>query len=160
MLRFALSLFLLPLFLRAQEKSFPLEDVKITGSQVPAAVVLEIGGLRLGADVDKARIEEACQKLGQSGIFETVSYHYESGPKHGYVVTLERTDPTKMVDAALDIPGVDENAVWTWITSQFPKFQHCVPQSDEAQQYLVGMLERKLADTCTASTWSLEWNRT
>jgi outer membrane protein assembly factor BamA len=142
--RFAICLLLLPVCLLAQEKSFPLEDVKISGSQVPAAVVLEIGGLKLGDPINKAGIEEACQKLGQSGIFEAVSYHYEAGPKHGYVVTLELGDPRRMVDAAIDIPGADETGLWTWIASQFPKFQHRVPQSDEAQQYLAGMLERKL----------------
>jgi len=130
--------------LSAREDSFPLENVKISGSQVPTAVVLEIGGLKLGAGINKAGIEEACNKLGQSGIFESVGYHYEPGPKHGYVVTLELTDPRKMVDAAFDIPGVDENALWTWITAQFPKFQHRVPQSDEAQRYLANMLEKKL----------------
>jgi outer membrane protein assembly factor BamA len=144
MLRAALCLLWVPIFLPAQEKSFPLEDVKISGSQVPTAVVLEIGGLKLGAGINKAGIEEACQKLGQSGIFEAVGYHYESGPQNGYVVTLELTDPRKLVDAAIDVPAVDENALWTWIASQFPKFQHRVPQSEEAQQYLAGMLEKKL----------------
>jgi outer membrane protein assembly factor BamA len=137
----------MPIFLSGQEKSFPLEDVKISGSQVPTSVVLEIGGLKLGAGINKAGIEEACQKLGQSGIFEAVSYHYESGPKHGYLVTLELADPHKMVDAAIDVPGADENALWTWIASQFPKFQHRVPQSDEAQQYLAGAIEKKLGGT-------------
>ena len=144
MLRAVLCLLWVPIFLSAPEKSFPLEGVKISGSQVPTAVVLEIGGLKLGADINKAGIEEACQKLGQSGIFEAVSYHYESGPKHGYVTTLELADPRKMVDAAIDVPMADENALWTWIASQFPKFQHRVPQSEEAQQYLAGMIEKKL----------------
>ena len=62
------------------------------------AVVLEIGGMKLDANINKAGLEEACNKLGRSGIFETVGYHYEPGPKHGYVVTLELADPRKMVD--------------------------------------------------------------
>ena len=114
---------------------------------MPAAVVLQIGGLKLGVDINKTGIEDACQKLGQSGIFETVSYRYESGPKHGYIVTLELTDPRKMVDAVIDVPGVDENGLWVWIASQFPSFKHRVPQSDEAQQYLSGMMEKKLGAT-------------
>src|ERR1700685_2678656 len=99
--RSALCLLLMPIFLSAQETSIPLENVKISGSQVPMAVVLEIGGMKLDANINKAGLEEACNKLGRSGIFETLGYHYEPGPKHGYVVTLELADPRKMVDAAI-----------------------------------------------------------
>jgi len=127
-----------------QDSAFPLEAVKISGSQVSAAVVMEMSGLKLGENVNKANIEEACRKLGQSGIFEGVSYKYQPGPKHGYVVTLELADPHKLSPAAFDIPGADEKALWTWISGQFPEFQHRVPESDDAQQYLAGMLERKL----------------
>jgi outer membrane protein insertion porin family len=128
----------------AQNNSYPLEDVKISGSQVAPSVVMEIGGLKLGQSLNKAGIEDACQKLGQSGIFEEVSYQYAAGPKKGYVVTLQLTDPRKLLPASFDIAGVDENALWNWIRSQFPTFQHKVPQADEAQQFLAGMVERRL----------------
>ena len=131
-------------FLWVQQTLFPLESVKITGSQVPTAVVMEMASLKLGEPVDKARIEDACQKLGQSGIFGEVNYRYEPGPQHGYVVTLELADPVKMIDAAMDIPGADEKALWAWIEGQFPTFRHRVPQSDEAQQYLANRIEQKL----------------
>ena len=127
-----------------QQTLFPLESVKVSGSQVPTAVVMEMAGLKLGEPVDKARIEDACQKLGQSGIFGEVNYRYEPGPQHGYVVTLELSDPVKMIDAAMDIPGADEKAFWAWIEGQFPSFRHRVPQSDEAQQYLASRIEQKL----------------
>ncbi len=131
----------------SQEASFPLEDVKISGSPVPAKLVMEIGGLKLGKSLNKAGIEAACQKLGQSGIFEDVSYAYAPGPNKGYVVTLQLTDPRKMADAVIDLPGADEPALWTWIGGQFPKFQHRVPQSEEAQQYIATLLEHKLGDS-------------
>ena len=127
-----------------QQTSFPLESVKVSGSQVPTAVVMEMAGLKLGDSIDKARIEDACQKLGHSGIFGEVNYRYEPGPQHGYVVTLELSDPVKMFDAAIDIPGADDKALWAWIESQFPTFRHRVPQSDEAQQYLASRIEQKL----------------
>jgi len=130
-----------------QDASFPLEDVKISGSRVPAAVVMEIGGLKLGQSVNKADIEVACQKLGQSGIFESVNYGYAPGPKKGYVVTLELTDPHKLMDASIDVAGADDKALWTYIETQFPAFQHRVPESDEADQYLARILERKLGQT-------------
>jgi len=145
MSRSALLLLLwVPVCLLGEDASFPLEAVKISGSQVPTAVVMEMSGLKLGANVNKLNIEDACQKLGQSGIFEAVSYKYQPGPKKGYIVTLELADPRKLSDASFDIPGADEKALWAWISGQFPAFQHRVPQSEDAQQYLAGMVERKL----------------
>ena len=131
----------------AQQESFPLQDVKIAGSTVPVKVVMDIGGLKLGQSVNQAAIEEACQKLGQSGIFEDVRYAYAVLPNKAYLVTLQLTDPQKMMESTIDLPGVDEGALWKWIGRQFPKFQHRVPQSDEAQQYIAKMLERKLGDS-------------
>lgn len=52
-----------------------------------------------------------------------------------------------MVDASIDVAGVDEKTLWTWISGQFPSFNGRVPQSDEAQQYLAHLLEQKLGDT-------------
>lgn len=127
--------------------SFPLEGVKISGSLVPAHVVMEIGGLKLGQSLNKEGIEAACQKLGQSGIFEDVSYAYAPGPQKGYLVTLQLTDPKRMVEAVVDLPGADEGALWAWISGQFPQFQHKVPPSEEAQQYVASLLERKLGDS-------------
>jgi outer membrane protein assembly factor BamA len=144
MLRWSIVLFASGL-LWAQSGSFPLEDVKISGSQVPATVVMEISGLKLGQSINEGGIQDACQKLGQSGIFEEVSYRYAPGPQKGYIVTLQLTDPKKLVDAALDIPSIDEKAAWGWITTQFPDFLHQVPQAEEAQQYLATTLEHKFA---------------
>jgi outer membrane protein assembly factor BamA len=129
----------------AQDPVFPLESLNFQGSSLPQETVAELSGLKIGAAVNKAAIEASCQKLQETGIFESVAYRYSPGPKHGYAVTLTLADQAKMVDAAIDIPGVDEAGVWAWLITRFPRFQRRVPADGTAQQYLAGLMETHLA---------------
>ena len=104
--------------LHAQDTPYPLESVSVEGTKISRATVLEIAGLRIGAPVNKAAIEQACGRLQESGIFQAIDYHYAPGPKHGYVLTLKLTDPGSLSEAAIDIPGIDENEVWQWLASR------------------------------------------
>src|SRR4249920_747828 len=76
----------------AQDVVIPLESVATEGSTIPAAVVLEMAGLKLDEPIDKAGIEQACQKLQESGLYASISYRYAPGPKKGYVLTLVLAD--------------------------------------------------------------------
>ena len=113
------------------------------GTRISRATVLEIAGLRIGAPVSKAVIEQACGRLQESGIFQTIDYHYAPGPKRGYVLTLKLTDPG-LSEAAIDIPGIDENEVWQWLSSKYPDFNHKVPGDDAAQKFLAREMESHL----------------
>jgi outer membrane protein assembly factor BamA len=125
----------------AQEASFPLESVVIEGSRMPRDTVLEITGFRLGAPINKAALEQGCAKLRDSGIFQDINYRYGPGPKHGYVVTLTLADQSGLAEAAIDIPGADEDEIWRWLTSKYPVFDHKVPGDDAAQQFLAHQIE-------------------
>lgn len=46
----------------------------IEGSEIPKPVIAEIAGLRIASPIDKARIEQACQNLQDSGLFASISY--------------------------------------------------------------------------------------
>jgi len=125
----------------AQEASFPLESVAIEGSRMPKETVLEITGFRLGAPINKAAIEKGCTKLRDSGIFQDIDYRYGPGPKHGYIVTLTLSDQSGLAEAAIDIPGADEDEIWRWLSSKYPAFDRKVPGDDAAQQFLARQIE-------------------
>jgi len=139
-----LSLAVLLSGIQAQDASFPLESVSVEGTAISRATVLEIAGLRIGAPVNKAAIEQACGRLQESGIFQSINYHYAPGPKHGYVLTLKLTDPGSLSEAAIDLPGIDENEIWQWLVTKYPDFNHKVPSDDAAQKFLARQMEAHL----------------
>src|SRR5260370_22817998 len=139
-----ISLSVTALSMHGQDAAFPLESVSVEGTAISRATVLEIAGLRIGALVNKSAIEQACGRLQESGIFSAIDYHYAPGPKHGYVLTLKLMDPGSLSEAAIDIPGIDENEVWQWLSSRYPDFNHKVPGADVAQQYLARQIEAHL----------------
>ena len=79
---------------------------------MPRETVLEITGFRLGAPINKPAIEQGCAKLRDSGIFQDINYRYGPGPKRGYIVTLTLSDQSGLAEAAIDIPGADEDEIW------------------------------------------------
>jgi outer membrane protein assembly factor BamA len=131
--------------LAAQNAAIPLESVAIEGSSIPRSVILEITGLRIASPIDKAGMEEAAKKLQESGLFASISYRYAPGQKKGYALTLLLADQAPLSDAAIDVPGADENEAWQWLVAKFVRFNRQVPQADAAQQYLARQLQRHLA---------------
>jgi len=144
MLRRLTCLLVLLFQLRAQNASFPLESVSLEGTTLSKEFVLEIAGLRIGSSVDKAAIETACAKLRDSGIFQSITYRYAPGPKRGFALTLLVADQSMLTEATLDFPGVDENALWQWVASQYPAFNHKVPGNEAAQQFIAKKIEAHL----------------
>ncbi|MDX2149959.1 MAG: POTRA domain-containing protein [Bryobacteraceae bacterium] len=124
--------------------AYPLESVVVEGSAASQAVVLETAGLTVGAAIDKAGIEGACERLSKAGLFSSVQYHYAPGPKGGYALTLVVAEHERLVAATIDIPSVDEGELWQYIASVHPRFDRRVPEVDGAQQFVARLIERKL----------------
>jgi hypothetical protein len=114
--------------------------VALEGTALSREAVLGIAQLRIGGAIDKAAIEAACGKLGDTGLFESVSYRYAPGPKRGYALTLTLADQKRLTDAAIDFPGVDDSALWQWLASLYPPFNRKVPANDSAQEFLSQVL--------------------
>ncbi len=129
-----------------QPAAFPLESIAVKGSAIPDAVILDMAAFRIGAPIDKAGIDEACYKLQASGLFASVSYRYGSGPNQGYAVTLTLADQADLVPANIDVPAVDENEVWRWLSARFRRFDREVPQEEAAQRYLAREIETRLGN--------------
>ncbi|HTS51341.1 MAG TPA: hypothetical protein VMH05_25515 [Bryobacteraceae bacterium] len=146
MLRTLVLVTVLSGLLNAQDPSFPLESISIEGSTLPKDTILGLTGFRVGAPVNKSAIEAGCMKLEESGLFQDINYRYAPGPKHGYVVTLSLSDQSKLTDAAIDIPGANEEQIWRWLGSQYPPFAHKVPDNPGAQEFLAKQIEQHAAE--------------
>jgi outer membrane protein assembly factor BamA len=132
---------------QAQNPSFPLESVSVEGTSLSKDVVLDLAGLHIGAAVDKAAMEAASQKLSESGMFESVSYSYGPGTKQGYALALKIADPRSPFTATIDIPGVNDDELWRWLTSRFSWLDHKVPANEAGQQFVAKKLEEHLSTT-------------
>ncbi len=131
--------------LLSQAAALPLESIVVQGSPIPRSVVLEIAGLRLNSLIDKAAIEDACRRLQESGLFSSISYRSSPTPGKGYALTLILADQTPLSASTIDVPGADETEAWKWLVAKFHRFDHQVPQVDEAQKYLAREIENHLA---------------
>ncbi len=142
--RVILALSLLVVTAEAQGNLYPLESVTLNGTALPESTVLDIAGLHIGAPLDKAGIEQACERLNESGLFTSLKCHYAAGPNHGYALTLALADQKPLIEAAIDVPGADEEEAWRWLTAQYPPFDHKVPVDDTAQRFLADAIQRHL----------------
>lgn len=140
-----LLLFLIFATAIAQGEKYPLEGLTLSGTKLSEPVVMEIAGLRLGAPIDKADIDQASTRLGQSGLFESVSYQFKPGPKRGYLVSFSLPDQSRFLPATIDLPGVEDAEVWKWMMTRFPDFNRRVPNSGAAQEFLAHEIERHTA---------------
>ena len=135
---------LIPLFILAATltaQTVPLELVEVEGTtRIAKEAVIRFAGLQIGEPTNKEKIEAACHTLEESQLFEQISYKYRPGAKHGYVVTLTVSDLGRLMDASIDIAGVDQAAYWEWMKTISPAFDHKV--SGPAQDFLARQLEQ------------------
>jgi outer membrane protein assembly factor BamA len=122
-------------------QTFPLESIDIEGNiRITREAVIRFSGLRIGEPTNKESIEAACGALQATGLFEQISYKYRPGAKRGYAVTLTVSDLGRLMNAAIDLPGIDETEYWGWMKTISPSFDHRVP--DSAQDFLAKQIEQ------------------
>ena len=85
-----------------------LISVKVTGhTRYTEKEILGVTGLKLGQDAGDGEFKEATQRLGQSGLFSSVSYSF-SYSDAGVKVEFQLTDKDKITL----LPALFENFVW------------------------------------------------
>ena len=68
------------------------------------------------------------------------------GPKRGYVLTLQLADQRPVLQAAIDVPGVQEEAVWAWLKTKYPAFDHRIPREGGVEDFLASEITRHLKE--------------
>lgn len=144
MLQILLAWIVFSFQIQAQNTTFPLESVSIEGTALSKDAVLQLAGLRIGSTVDPPAFEVAARKLSDTGLFQSVNYRYESSSHNGFALTLSLADPTVFLSATVDVPGMNEDELWRWLSSQYPSLNHKVPAHDAAQLFVDRKLEEHL----------------
>ncbi len=126
----------------AQEKPFPLRAVRVEGAErYDAARVAAASGLKAGQPVTIADFEKASQGLVATGFFTSVNFRY-APLQGGYELTLLVVENGPPSPVALDVPGVDEAALWKSLLAADPLAAREIPLDDAARARMAGALER------------------
>jgi outer membrane protein insertion porin family len=89
---------------------WPLEHLSVEGNQnYTAAQVLAVAALKVGDTVDKNKLEDARQRLLDTGVFDRAGYRYVSAQDaKGYDVTFEVAEMAQMFPIRFeDLPATD-----------------------------------------------------
>jgi outer membrane protein assembly factor BamA len=124
-------------------QSFPLKKVRSIGSKLfSEADIVKATGLKIGSSVTRNDLQEAADRLGQSGVFTQVTYRYDG-----------ETVEFALVDAGQFLPVTFENFVWFSdaeligkIHNQVPLFNGVVPLSGNLGEQISSALDSILKE--------------
>lgn len=123
-------------------------DVQVTGNQrLPTAAVVAASGLATGATVTDKDLNDAVQRLVNTGLFTSLSWHYDPkavGTKSGIGVTLQVQEAPLAGTVTLDIAGVDEAALWAEIKRENGLIDTQIPASQESTDYYLAAIKTAL----------------
>ncbi|MGA2183266.1 MAG: POTRA domain-containing protein [Bryobacteraceae bacterium] len=124
------------------QSGYPIETIEFGGSGYPRDALLSATGLRTGMPFGEAVLQGAAQRLQSTGFFRSVQFRYETAPdRKGYAVRFELTDDKDSLPARIDLPGIDENAVWDALSAADPLLTRQVPSNDIAQNRYIHAIE-------------------
>ncbi len=118
-------------------------------SRYPDAAVIGASGLKPGISVLPADLQAAAQRLMDTGLFSSTNYRYvpaRSQDKPVIDVTLVVFEITDLRPCRIQIPGADEESVWTWLRENEPLLQKGIPTNDAAEAFYVRAIERFMAE--------------
>jgi len=129
------------------QHGFPIETITFGGTDYPREVLLAATGLHAPMPFSEGALRDAAQKLQDTGFFRSVQFHYEPArDRQGYAVTFDLTKDTDTMPARIDIPDVDEEAVWKTLEAADPMLTRQVPANPIAQDRYLHAIEKYLVD--------------
>ncbi len=138
-------MFALFLFLFLWQSTFHVLKIDIQGlSRFRPEAVLTTVALKANSDVRKTDLDDACQKLIGSGLFEGCSWKYTPTSSSGGTLTLDLKEAPAPQTARLTVPGVSDEQLWGWLAQNEPLIQRKIPSSDEAVTFYTGAIRRYL----------------
>ncbi|HVX65316.1 MAG TPA: POTRA domain-containing protein, partial [Bryobacteraceae bacterium] len=128
------------------QKSFPLLKIQVEGNQrFSAEAVVGASQLKTGAQATTDDFTAACQRLSETGLFSATRYRYKPAEGEGFDLTLIVEEEQDLREARIEIPEIDEAAVWAWLAQNEPLVQKQMPANDAATAYYTRAVERFLA---------------
>jgi len=103
------------------QSGYPIETITFVGADYPTEVLLTVSGLHAPMPFSEAALRDAAQRIENTGFFRSVQFRYEPAPdRKGYAVRFELTEDKDSLPGRIDLPGIDEDAVWTAIQAADP----------------------------------------
>ncbi|HXN46042.1 MAG TPA: POTRA domain-containing protein [Bryobacteraceae bacterium] len=125
-------------------------SIRVEGnSRYPAAAVIAASGLKPGISASPDDLQAATQRLMDTGLFSSTNYRYvpaRSEDKPVIDVTLVVFEISDLRPCRIQIPGTDEETVWTWLGENEPLVQKSIPTNDAAESLYVRAIERFMAE--------------
>jgi len=118
-------------------------------ARYPAAAVIVASGLKPGVSASPADLQAAAQRLMDTGLFSSTNYRIvpaRSQDKPVIDVTLVVFEISDLRPCRIQIPGTEEESVWTWLRENEPLVQKSIPTNDAAESLYVRAIERFMAE--------------
>jgi outer membrane protein assembly factor BamA len=135
------------------QQRFPLETITAEGVSIPAAILANLTGLKMGDSVDEASFQVAARKLQETGFFSDVGFRYTPGPKKiGYALILQLKEHPQRMASIFDFPGKNDGPIWECVLRQYPWLSNPLPADGAAQTYVARVVEGCLGGTVPVIT--------
>ena len=120
-----------------------LREVRIEGQKhLSEAQIVAITGLVLGSEVGRADLQAGADKLVQTGLFDKVSYHFET--RTGVVVTYHVEESPRVLAYFDNIPWFADSELYDAIRKKLPFFDGTLPEGggavDQAAEAIKGLI--------------------
>jgi outer membrane protein assembly factor BamA len=124
------------------QSGYPIETIEFGGSDYPRDALLGVTALHPGMPFGETALRDAAQRLQGTGFFRSVQFRYEpAADRKGYAVRFELVEDKDSVPARIDLPGIDEDAVWDALHTADPLLARQVPSNDIAQGRYIQAIE-------------------
>src|SRR5438045_2129478 len=121
-----------------------LREVRMEGEKhLSDARVVAITGLVLGSDVGRADLQAGADKLVQTGLFDKVSYHFET--RTGVVVTYHVEESPRIPAYFDNIPWFADSELADAIRKKLPFFDGTLPQAGGAVEQAADAIKELIA---------------
>jgi len=119
-----------------------ITGIHFTGNSSRLPGTLErAAGLRTGMVASKESLDRACERLTNTGFISMCKYKWTDSAK-GSEVTFEIEELPSTETVRFNVPGVNEETLWTWIQQNDPMLTRRAPDSERATRSYVAALKR------------------
>lgn len=121
-----------------------LREVRIEGQKhLSEAQIVAITGLTVGSDIGRADLQAGADKLVQSGLFDKVSYHFET--RTGLVVTYQVQESPRIPAYFDNIPWFADSELEDAIRKKVPYFDGTLPEGGGAVDQAADAIKELIA---------------
>src|SRR6266849_3961878 len=111
-----------------------IQRIIVEGTRLPALSVIRLAQIKAGDQVNFVKLHAAMQKVTQSGLIGNIDFEYESLPDQetDVILHMKCTDVKAAAKASIQIPNVNEDDVWNWLTEVDLLFTRDMPANEAA----------------------------